>query len=63
MVFIQCVNSACKEKFVLPSDFLSHFENTVLNGETSVPQWESKCPKCGQANFITPNLKVVSEKD
>ena len=62
MAFIQCVNNNCKEKFDLPSDFLSHFENVVLNGETGVPQWETKCPKCEQANFVTPNLKVVSEK-
>lgn len=63
MAFIQCVNNNCKEKFDLPSDFLSNFENVVLNGETSVPQWEIRCPKCEQSNFVTPNLKVVGLKD
>ncbi|MGB9002535.1 MAG: hypothetical protein WCC52_01850 [Nitrosotalea sp.] len=63
MAFIQCVNNECKEQFDLPSDFLSNFENVVLNGKTGVPQWETTCPHCGQANFVTPNFRVVSEKD
>ncbi len=63
MAFIQCINNECKQKFDLPSDFLSHFEDIVLNGETGVPQWEIKCPKCEQANFVTPNLKVTGLKD
>ena len=63
MAFIQCVNNDCKRKFDLPSDFLSNFKDAVLNGKTGVPQWETKCPHCEQANFVTPNLRVVSEKD
>lgn len=63
MAFIQCVNNDCKEKFTLPSNFLSNFEEIVLNGTTSVPQWEIQCPKCDTSNFVTPNLKVVGVKE